>query len=476
MKRFALAVVAGLTLVAFTGVADAVGTWGSPFAPPAMSTLTADDAEIRTIACASDALCIGAGGYTDGSGDDHAFLTERVGGTWGDAFQLPGVTAVAGLNFVMPRASSCAPDGGCALIGDYNNGSGSSIFVANRGGGGAIDVPGLAALDLGHQAMSADISCVSVGNCSATGTYNDGAGHYLGFVVDMDNGVWGNATAITGLGAFTNGSMPMSISCSAPGECSVVGIASNGLNTAFTLDRVGGVWGSAVPLTGFLPGTQTFLVTVSCPTTAFCLAGGGQGASTVAGMVMVRENGVWGSAQAVPGLAVLAGPASSVVSSVDCWAAGDCATAGHAGPGGAAIAWVADMTGAALGTANEVPGVGTLGSATNSDVKSVDCSVSGLCTLAGQYDDNGVTEAFASARTGGVWTTAHPITGLGAVDPFNYADPDGTACAPTFCVVGGGFTTNLQLPKTAWLVEYTDSATPTTTTTPNGPVTPAFTG
>ena len=88
--------------------------------------------------------------------------------------------------------------------------------------GNAIEVPGLAALNTGGQAIVNAVSCGSAGNCAAAGPYDDLSG---GFVATEKNGRWGKAIAVPGLAALntTNDAQVYSVSCGAAGSCAAGG-------------------------------------------------------------------------------------------------------------------------------------------------------------------------------------------------------------------------------------------------------------
>ena len=80
---------------------------------------------------------------------------------------------------------SCASAGSCAAGGFYRNGlgNGQGFVVSENNGvwGGAIEVPGLAALDKGQFGAVSSVSCARTGNCAAGGSYSH-LGHFQGFV------------------------------------------------------------------------------------------------------------------------------------------------------------------------------------------------------------------------------------------------------------------------------------------------------
>jgi len=84
--------------------------------------------------------------------------------------------------------TSCAPDGSCAVVGYYNDGTNYQGFVFNRNADGSFSdaqpIPGLGALNVGGYGDPQGVSCV-VGGCAASGWYRPSADGIAAFVVDM---------------------------------------------------------------------------------------------------------------------------------------------------------------------------------------------------------------------------------------------------------------------------------------------------
>jgi hypothetical protein len=101
----------------------------------------------------------------------------------------PGPGSLAFGRFADVDSVSCATAGNCDAGGDYEDlGDGSvtrGFVVSERNGvwGKSIEVPGLAALELGNKALVESLSCAAVANCAAVGDYR-AHGHQQGFVVN----------------------------------------------------------------------------------------------------------------------------------------------------------------------------------------------------------------------------------------------------------------------------------------------------
>jgi hypothetical protein len=69
------------------------------------------------------------------------------------------------------------------------------------------------------------VSCAAAGSCSAGRFYADNSFSFQAFVVTQRNGLWGKAVEAPGSAALNKGGDAAvgSVSCAAPGSCSVGG-------------------------------------------------------------------------------------------------------------------------------------------------------------------------------------------------------------------------------------------------------------
>ena len=179
-----------------------------------------------------------------------------------------------------------------------------------------------------------------------------------------------------------------SVSCGSPGNCSASGsyIALTGASPAFVVNQTNGVWGTSEKLPGRLNlGRGAGISSVSCATAGNCSAGGSYADSfnNSQAMVVTETNGVWGTAQKVPGSVALNKGGNAQVNSVSCATAGNCSAAGfYAGSSGQQALAVTEKNGI-WGTAKEVPGTAALNKGGNAQVNSVSCATAGNCSAGG---------------------------------------------------------------------------------------------
>jgi hypothetical protein len=106
-------------------------------------------------------------------------------GAWGQAINVPGLRALHAGRFSDVKSVSCTSPGNCSAGGLYTDASGGQAFVINENNGTwgqAIDVPGLQALNKDGAAEVTSVSCPPAGNCVAGGSYSDSHGHSQAFV------------------------------------------------------------------------------------------------------------------------------------------------------------------------------------------------------------------------------------------------------------------------------------------------------
>jgi hypothetical protein len=431
-----------------------------------------------TATAAAGALCLAslAGIGVAAAGTGHPAVHAK--NPWGTAIEVPGTAAlnVGGLAGV--SAVSCSSTGNCSAGGNYGSTAVTvgkpplQAFVAtetNGTWGNAIEVPGIAALNVAGVANVTAMSCTSPGNCSAGGFYapSDVSPHLPNldaFVVDETNGTWGTAKEVPGTAALNQGGSAeiLSISCLSPGNCSAGGFYSssidltNGIFTkqAFVVTETNGTWGTAIEVPGTAAlnkGGSAGINSLSCSSVGNCSAGGFYGSSVVDGvpttqaMVVTETSGTWGTAQEVPGTAALNTGigAYATVNAVSCASAGNCSAGGeYLGSSNATEAFVVTETGGTWGTAQEVPGIETLNSRALAQVDSMACVSPGNCDAGGFYQDASfVSQAFVVTETGGTWGTAQELPGTATLNRgHGGADVPAISCdAAGSCGAGGWY-------------------------------------
>ena len=336
----------------------------------------------------------------------------------------------------------------------------TASVVAGSGWGPAQEVPGTAALaGPGGQAQVSSVSCASPGNCVAGGYYavpkTPTASAFQGFLVSQVNGKWGTAQPVPGLAALNVGhnARISVVSCSSPGNCSAGGYYATTpaefsvMTTAFVVSEVSGTWGQAEPVPGLAAlntGDQASILSLSCASAGDCTAGGSYRASPgQQGFVVSEVHGTWGQVQQVPGLVALNKEHFATVSSVSCTGSGDCAAGGsYLDLHGVSQGYVAEQNNGRWGRARDVPGLSALhkGPETTdgATTDAVACASPGNCAAGGGYGELSHAEAFIDSERNGTWGQAAQVRGAAALKPDGQANVEAVSCgSPGNCAAAG---------------------------------------
>jgi hypothetical protein len=170
--------------------AGRAGTWRTAIEVPGTSGLNkGGHAAVISVSCASAGNCAAGGLFTDGSGHIQAFVASEISGTWHAAIEVPGTAALNIGHSAAVISVSCASAGNCAAGGYYNDlDNGGQAFVASERDGAwhaGIEMPGTGTLNTGGSAGILSVSCASAGNCAAGGSYTDRSGHAQAFVASQ---------------------------------------------------------------------------------------------------------------------------------------------------------------------------------------------------------------------------------------------------------------------------------------------------
>jgi hypothetical protein len=320
--------------------------------------------------------------------------------------------------------------------------------------GRAIAVPGLVALNKGRNAGVSSVSCATPGSCAAGGFYADGGRHQQGFVVSEKNGRWGQAVEVPGLGALNKGRSAdvVFVSCASAGDCAAVGYyGNNGSNPyvvtsgrGFVISEQNGRWGRAVEVPGLAAlnkGGSAEVGSVSCASPGNCAAVGfyRDGGRHQQGFVASEKNGVWLQAIEVPGLGALNKGGNAGASSVSCASAGNCAAGGdYADASGGSQGFVVSEKNGVWGIAQKVAGNLNPGETSYPRINSVSCASPGNCAAGGQYSGPGGQQAFVVSEVNGAWAAAQEVAGSLNIGGFGWVASVSCASAGN-CSAGGAY-------------------------------------
>jgi hypothetical protein len=433
-------------------------TWSAGVEVPGTSSInTGGTAGVNDISCTKAGDCVAVGTYATSSTASADFMATESGGTWGAAEEIPGYAAlnVGSLTNVADYVD-CPSTGNCTIAGTYAGPSNYIYpFTVSETGGtwaSALELTGFPEGNGDSSASISAVSCSGVGDCVASGVFNNGTLNV--YNASETNGAWGAISALGGVATLDAGGSPFttSLSCTSAGNCGETGLYTIGTSTTdvavFVANETSGTWGSAVALPGLAAlnvGNAAVPEQISCTGPGDCVVGGQYSLSTTqfGAFIASEAGGTWASAQIPPGIAALDVGHISAVNGVSCTNASTCVIAGGYNDGaGSEQAFVEDETNGTWASATEVPGSSTLNNGGNATVLATSCSSPGNCGATGVYTDNqGNVQAFVVNQTSGTWGSAIEVAGVQALNLDGFSQGDTISCAPDgSCGVGGAYT------------------------------------
>ncbi len=262
-------------------VSEKNGSWGRAIEVPGSAALnTSMSAGVGSVSCASAGNCAVAGTYRANA--PAAFVVSENNGSWGKAIEVPG-SAAFGVATV--ASVSCASVGNCAAAGfsgSITNDAPSGPLVASEKNGTWGKVTAVAGTTASARNSAGSVSCGSVNYCAAGGSYAPSIeGPYQAFVVREKNGSWGNAIELPGLAALNVGGSAdvESVSCGQARYCAAGGTYRDGSGhqQAFVVSDINGAWSTAIEVPGSAAlntGGSAQIASVSCTSARYCVAAG----------------------------------------------------------------------------------------------------------------------------------------------------------------------------------------------------------
>ncbi len=430
-------VLAGLVtaLLGFSHAAAGVGG-ASPTAAP-LSTgavSTGQAASLSAVSCTGLNDCVAVGSFTTAAGNQ-LLVDQESDGAWsaGPRIALPAdrvwswgsATPITQFNSI-----SCAATGECVAVGIYKALSGFLPLVAVQhlgvwGSATTVTLPSGAAVGAQRAALFS-VSCASIVNCEAVGTYLDSSDQPQPLAVNIAHGTptAGVEPALpTGAISADQVASLNGIDCTAFDTCEAVGNFVNGSGfEGMILHFTHSTWGpSASGTTLVLPGDALSvgdalgngLNSISCVTTGNCTtAGQYQVSAGYATMAAVESSGVWASAQTVvaPTVASPVGALSSTLSAIDCPSAASCVASGSYGTTSVQHAMTAILASGTWSTSASPLPANAVASKSSLSL-GVKCFTVTACVTVGQYATSSATLADVTTPL----TVPNPPTSVTAV-------------------------------------------------------------
>jgi hypothetical protein len=327
-------------------------------APLASGAVTSgQDAALNSVSCSGLNTCVAVGSFRTASGNQ-LLVSNEVNGVWssGARIVLPhdAVSSFAHPSAPITQFSSvsCVSLGNCVAVGTYLTVAGFEPLISVEkaavwSNAFRATLPAKSATSQ-QSAELFSVSCSSLGNCQAVGTYSDVSGGQLPLVLEENSSVWSSgfepAMPIGALSPSEQSAELTSISCWSVANCSAVGafVNAQGFET-FVLNETNGKWAtSAGDVTVSLPPDAASLATsygnalnaISCSDATHCVAVGDYFANGVyRAMFTVGFATTWAQATslATPTVPNATGEIDASLNAISCTSATWCVALGDAG-------------------------------------------------------------------------------------------------------------------------------------------------
>jgi len=383
------------------------------------------ESELRSVSCASAGNCVAVGEYFDPDYRRRPFLVVSTGGTWGPAVPVtfpPSVERTPPNSKLIDV--DCTSTGNCTAIGEVRTQNGSYSGFTMSSTSGTWGTPTVISFPNGvlptvHEVFPYELDCASAGNCTVVGSYYEADGDYQAFASTSVAGAWGPAETIEFPPSTLNTSAEAelkNVSCPTIGSCTATGYFRNtsGAYLGFTVTSTGGDWSLARP-----ESATHFPNAIHCTSTGDCTVVGEY--TNVSGRTqpytVTSTNGQWGSpAQIVFGDGVQNVSPRAVLHRVSCSSPGNCTAIGFFdNTGGDTEGFtISSVDGVWMAARPVVYETGSGSSRRPGSIKDVSCSSGGLCTVGGRFTlTSGNEEIFVmSSNEAPPPTTTMPSTTL----------------------------------------------------------------
>jgi YVTN family beta-propeller protein len=276
--------------------------------------------DLGSVSCTIPTSCTAVGGYVDGTGTQRALAAVwNQGGKW----RLQATPDRGTL-----KAVSCPRDGQCIAVGEkLAGGSGPQVTVAETSGGGTwvrMDIPSPTG---GLDPTLRDVSCASAAGCLAVGDYVDGSGAVVPLAERWDGSAWTIQTPPNPPPEATATRL-RGVSCLTETDCLAVGDYTNAGGSTKPLAEHwnGSSWTILTPLIPAGAADASFAA-VSCAPTLACMLVGNT--TDAAGNATALSELWQSSGWTVQSLPLPAGASVSGLTSVSCRQVPNCAAVGY---------------------------------------------------------------------------------------------------------------------------------------------------
>jgi OmpA family/Fibronectin type III domain len=471
VRVVALASAACLLLVSSSAISGAASSSRERRAHSIDATApTSTGNSFTAVTCVSATSCVAVGQLGVRTGGV-ALIDVESSGNWKYVRPpAPSDASAASPNNLLD-AVSCPATNSCVAVGYYANSVAGSIGqqvlldVKAAGSWTAIAAPLPAGASSSPQNAFDSVSCFSSGNCVAVGTYLDSAGNQEA-LLDVDTGgTWSNVKApLPGDAATSNEDNTLdAVSCTSTIDCVAVGsyVNTNASSTCTNKDCLQALidvessdaWAA---VTAPLPSNATSspqngnsLATVTCTSTADCVAGGSyvDARANNDALLLVETSSTWAALAAPLPSDASADPNTDSIASVTCVSQGNCVAVGQydnvqQNPEGlieteASGIWAPTTAPVPSDADVLIPDV---------SLTSVSCTSLTTCVAVGSYEvppiRNLSPEALLDAEVGGVWMAGIVDLPGDASTAMPYSDLSDVTCVSVWSCVAVGLYVN----------------------------------
>jgi hypothetical protein len=418
---------------------------------PTPSPAGATAGELGGVSCTTATACTAVGGYSLSSGQ-WVTLAEEWNGT---AWAIQPTRSPAGATRSYLDGVSCTTVGACTAVGDYLNGSGQYVTLAEAWNGITWSIQPTP--DPAGATVSAlkGVSCTTVSACTAVGwDYANNPDQYVTLAERWNGTTWAIRHIPNAPG--TTASALSGVSCTRASACIAVGWGYTGIATLTLAERWNGTAWAIQPTPNPAGATDSHLFSVSCSSARACTAVGGNNTPSAPPVALAeRWNGTAWAIQPAPNPS---GSGTTSLSAASCPAASACTAVGsYYNSTGAQVTLAEAWDGTAWAIQPTPDPSGAAGSGLNG----VSCTTAITCTAVGTYD-NGHGNTLAERWNGTAWAiqpTPNPAsTGASILE--------GVSCSTaSACTAVGVYvsTSNHEVSLaerwngTAWAIEPTPS-------------------
>ena len=465
-RRVASIAVAVLALAGSGAIASAssLPLRESPTSHRAGPSSTGNSFEAVTCASAGNCVAVGQLGVHNGG---RALIDVESAGAWTFAnAPSPGDASAASPNDEL-SAVSCPSPSSCVAVGYYANHFAGSTYqqalieLETAGSWAAMSPPLPADASPTPQNTLDAVSCPSVGECAAVGSYVDTAGNPEALLDVETHGTWSSVPVPLPVNAdrlHADNSLD-AVTCTSSGSCVAVGSYVDTTSTSTCPNKdclqalvdvaTSGAWTTVnVPLppdATASPLNGNALAAVTCTATSSCVAVGSYvntGQNTKP-LLDVETSGTWAAVAApLPGDASTS-PNTDALTSVSCVSGGNCVAVGQYDNAAENPQGLIDTESGGSWTSTTAP-VPSDGNLALPDVllTSVSCSTLSNCVAVGSYEippiRNLSPNALLDAEVNGVWTAGTVDLPRDASTAQPYSTMNQATCVtPWSCVAVG---------------------------------------